>query len=97
MYDYEDEEDDLFGPTQKARVPSAQNIDFRNELNEDQYHAVTAPEGPALVLAGSGSGKTRTLTYRVAYLLERAFPPNPFFSSPLQIKLRNKCSKELRN
>ena len=98
MYDYEDEEDDLFGPApQKSRAPSAQNIDFRNELNEDQYHAVTAPEGPALVLAGAGSGKTRTLTYRVAYLLEQGIPPESILLLTFTNKASNKCSKELRN
>lgn len=50
-------------------------IDFRAELNDDQFAAVTSRERFALVLAGAGSGKTRTLTYRVAWLLEQGVPP----------------------
>src|SRR5204862_3284853 len=50
-------------------------IDYARELNEQQLAAVTAPPGPALVIAGAGSGKTRTLTYRVAFLLEQGIPP----------------------
>lgn len=50
-------------------------IDFRSELNDDQWSAVTSRERFALVLAGAGSGKTRTLTYRVAWLLEQGVQP----------------------
>ena len=51
-------------------------IDYAAELNPQQLAAVTALPGPALVIAGAGAGKTRTLTYRVAYLLEQGIPPD---------------------
>lgn len=48
---------------------------YRQELNEEQFKVVTAKPGPALVVAGAGTGKTRTITYRVAYLLEQGVSP----------------------
>ena len=54
--------------------PNAFKIPYEADLNPEQLSVVTAGEGPILVLAGPGSGKTRTLTYRVAHLIERGIP-----------------------
>ena len=51
------------------------SLDYAKELNPQQYAAVTAPDGPALIIAGAGSGKTRTLVYRVAYLIDSGIDP----------------------
>jgi DNA helicase-2/ATP-dependent DNA helicase PcrA len=66
-------------------------IEFQNELNEEQLQVVTAPSGPALVLAGAGSGKTRTLVYRVAYLLKKGIPKDAI----LLVTFTNRAAREM--
>ena len=59
--------------TQPIRERSG--LDYRKELNEAQYEAATAVEGPLLIIAGAGTGKTRTLVYRVAHLIDQGIDP----------------------
>ena len=67
-------------------------IDYKKELSEVQFKAVTYIDGPELVIAGAGSGKTRVLTYKIAYLIEKGFQPNQI----LALTFTNKAAKEMK-
>ncbi|WP_367359053.1 ATP-dependent helicase [Syntrophus sp. (in: bacteria)] len=68
-------------------------IDYKKELNEEQCRVVLEPGGPMLVIAGAGSGKTRTLTYRVARLIETGIKPERI----LLATFTNKAARSMLN
>ena len=73
------------------RPLAASGIDYAAALNAEQYAAVASPPGKTLVIAGAGSGKTRTLTYRVAWLLDHGVEPRQV----LLLTFTNKAAREM--
>ena len=70
------------------------NLDYIKNLNNEQFEAVTHLEGPLLVVAGAGSGKTKVLTSKIAHIIneKRAFP-----NQILAVTFTNKAAKEMQN
>lgn len=65
---------------------------YLNELNESQQRAVVYNDGPSLIVAGAGAGKTRVLTYKIAHLLENGMPPYGI----LALTFTNKAAREMK-
>jgi len=75
----------------KRDTPKPTLINYREELNDEQYAVVNAGGGPILVIAGAGSGKTRTVTYRVARLIEAGISP----SRIMLMTFTNRAAREM--
>ncbi len=82
---------ELDGPPGSHSLATRRRVRYEEELNAEQLEVVLHPGGPMLVLAGAGTGKTRTLVYRVCRLIEDGVPPNRI----LLLTFTNKAAREM--
>lgn len=82
-------------PHENLRIvqPGTLKINYRQELNDAQYQAATSTKGPFLVIAGAGTGKTRTIVYRVSYLIENGVSPERI----LLLTFTRRAAREMLN
>jgi DNA helicase-2/ATP-dependent DNA helicase PcrA len=71
-------------------------IDYLSSLNDPQREAVMHGDGPLMIIAGAGSGKTRVLTYRIAYLIENGVDPFRILSLTFTNKAAGRCANASR-
>ena len=82
---------DRIRPADRTELHERRRVDYAHDLNEEQFAAVMHPGGPMLVLAGAGTGKTRTLVYRASRLIEDGVPPGQI----LLLTFTNKSAREM--